>query len=59
MKRVFQFFAMFNFLMIVGTVGGIEHNNIGLLAGMVLCVLFFGLMMLFAHLGGMFYNGRR
>lgn len=59
MKKVFQFFAMFNFLMIVGTVGGIEHNNIGLLGGFALMMLFLVLFILFAALGGMFYNGRR
>lgn len=58
MKRVFRFFAIFNFVGMIGTVGGMEHSSIGLLAGIALSIVFSALMVLFCKLGGMFYENK-
>ena len=53
MKRVFQYVAMFNLFMVMITPGYLEHN---LLLGIVLSLVFLALFILFAKLGGMFYE---
>ena len=54
MKTVFQILAMLAFLMVLGTVGGIEHNNIGIGSGSILMLVFMVLGVIFGKLGGMY-----
>ena len=56
MKRVFQFFAIFNLIMVAATYSGVEKGDITMLCGGLLVVVFFALSVLFAHLGDMFYK---
>ena len=56
MKTIFRIFAMLSFLLMVGTVGGIEHNSIELLPGIALTVVFMVIWVICCKLGGMFYE---
>lgn len=56
MKKVFQILAMLAFLMILGTVGGIEHGSISLFGGVILATVFMAAWVLFCKLGGLFYG---
>ena len=56
MKKVFQILSMLAFLMVLGTVGGIERGNIGLFEGGILVTAFLAAWVLFCKLGGLFYG---
>lgn len=56
MKKVFQILAMLAFLMVLGTVGGIEHGSIGFFGGSILVTAFMAAWVLFCKLGGLFYG---
>lgn len=53
-KTVCGVIAFFMFLLMIGTVGAIEHNDLPLLAGTVRTFLFMGLWVLFSYLAGAF-----
>ena len=54
MKTVFQILAMLAFLMVLGTIGGMEHNNIGIGSGSILILVFMVAGAVFGKLGGMY-----
>lgn len=56
MKKVFQYLSLLAFLMILGTVGGIERGLIGLFGGGLLAIVFIAVWLLCCKLGGMFYE---
>lgn len=56
MKKVFQYLSLLAFLMILGTVGGIERGLIGLFGGGLLAIVFITVWLLCCKLGGMFYE---
>ncbi len=55
MKKVFRVLAMLAFFMVLGTVGGIEHNSITLGGGAIMAFVYLAAMTVFAKLGGLFY----
>ena len=54
MKKIFGAFAGLCFLLLLGTVGGIEQETIGFTGGVCRCILFFGLFGLCTYLAGGF-----
>lgn len=56
MKRVFQYMAGFNLFGVFCAADCMEKGSVTVLGGFALMVLSLGLMILFAHLGGMFYK---
>lgn len=53
-KRVFGVLAILSFLGVLGAVGNVEQDQIGLIPGMAIAFVFEGLFAMFAKLAGAF-----
>lgn len=54
-QTICQYIAMALLIGIFAIVGGVQHDSLSLVGGIVLAIVDLGLTVFFAYIGGMFY----